>query len=120
MEDAPTFSAKIDGKPYVLNYNKLTGRDLMDFQRVVGMPLTQAASGGTEPLILVAAMKWLEDRRSDTKLRFDDVLDSITYEQVSFEDAEAEEDPPTQEGGSNGASHPSLTSTASSPGTSSS
>jgi hypothetical protein len=113
MSDRPTFSFKVDDKPYVLDYGKLTGRDLMDFQSVVGMPLTVAASGGTEPLIMVAAIKWLFDRRSNDKLAFGDVLDTITYDDVSFEEAEVPPDPPTQEGGSDKASRPSLTSTGS-------
>lgn len=120
MNDVPIFGFKVDDQPYVLDYGKLTGRDLLDFQRAVGMSLSAAAAGGVEPLVWVAGVKWLHDRRGNRKLSFDDVLGSITYDQVSFEDTEVEEDPPTQEGGSSRASRASRTSTGSSRGKSSS
>lgn len=120
MEDTPILHFKVADQPYTLDVGKFTGRELMDFHKAVGMPLGQAMRGGTDSLVWVAAVKWLLDRRFKKDLTFDEVLDNITLEQVSFGEAEeVAPDPPTQEGASSEASPRLLTSTASGPGTSS-
>lgn len=118
MEDVPVLRFKVDERPYHLDAGKLTGRELLDFQNAVGMPLGRAMQGGVDTLVWIAGVKWLLDRRLSKGLKFDEVLDVVTLDQVEFasDEEEVPPDPPTQEGDSLENSPRSLTSTASSLG----
>jgi hypothetical protein len=117
MQEMATISFKVAGKPYAVDYGRLTGIDFRDFELAVGKPLMAAGTGASEGLIFFAGLKWLTDRKSNPKLTFEEVLGAITYSDLELDDvSEAPPDPPTPEGDSQRVSLPSPTSTGSSPG----
>ena len=58
---------------------KLTNRDMIDFQKVTGVPLTKAFGGKAKPGDVVwahiCALGWLVLRKQQPTVTFDEVLD---------------------------------------------
>lgn len=116
----PTLDFSVKGKTYTIDFSDITGREAKAFRQAVGTSTLSAlqgvSTGELDPLECVAGFKWLLDRRDNSKVEYDDVLGSLTYDDISL-DAEAEEleDVPL---GSDSATHspPSPPDSASSPG----
>lgn len=94
----PVLRAKIGGKPYALDLTDVTGREARDFRRAVGVPIITAAalvgSGEIDTLEVMAAMKWLIDRKDNPSLEYEDVLDEISYKDLAQTSEGDEADPP--------------------------
>lgn len=124
-DDRPTLDFTVDGTTYHIDFNDITGREAKLFRQAVGTSLLSAlqgvSSGELDPLECVAGFKWLMDRKVNPKLTLDEVLDSLTYESLSFEEvAEADEEEVPLENASGTDSPPSPPSTESDPGSSTS
>ena len=94
----PVLRASIGGKAYALDLTDITGREAKDFRQAVGVPIITAAalvgSGEIDTLEVMAAMKWLIDRREDDTVTYDDVLDAISYKDLAQSEEGDEADPP--------------------------
>lgn len=90
----PTLDFRVNDKTYRIDLSDITGREAKAFRHAVGTSLLNAlqgvSTGELDPLEFVAGFKWLIDRKNDSKLTYDDILGSLTYDSISL-DVEAEE-----------------------------
>lgn len=106
----------VKGEPFDLDAGSLTNKELMDLERATGMTFGEWQEAlGKMSMLAVTGAVWLVLRKSNPKLKFDDV-------EFNFEDFKVEGDvvDPTAAGprpGRTGTSSPSSTTSASSRGT---
>lgn len=99
MSDEPGLEIEVAGKKYVIRLTEFTGRDVKDFRGEVGFAPRRAF---TEPGLLdidvIAGFVWIARRRLKATLTYDEVLDSITYDNVKVVGDADEEDEDSPEG----------------------
>lgn len=108
MANSPTLAFQIGGDKYEVRLGDLTPRDARDFRSAVGVPLIKAVTSDSTDLDVIAGLVWLVRRRTSHQLRFEQVLDSFTYDDfesspsATATSVEASEDPPPSGGHSEG------------------
>lgn len=88
----------LDGKPYELNLEELTGRDTKEFRTQTGMSFRRTVTMFTKDpddvdIDSIAGLIWLARRQAGEQVDYDTVLGEITYQSL-FEIKEAEVEPP--------------------------
>lgn len=102
MPEAPAMSLTVDGEEYIIRFEDFTALDSREFRREMGMSLAQAFT--TDPdLDMVAGLLWLHRRKTEPKLKYEDVAKKLTYLNIEVEDpdpdADGSADPAGSEGG---------------------
>ena len=77
-------SGPFQATPYEIDMKDLSGVDVLDARKVLGIGLVQAASQGMD-IDVVAVLVWLVRRRASKGLAFNAVADTINYGNVDFD-----------------------------------
>lgn len=77
-------SGPFQATPYEIDMKDLSGVDVLDARKVLGIGLVQAASQGMD-IDVVSVLVWLVKRRANRGLAFNAVADSINYGNVDFD-----------------------------------
>ncbi len=98
-QEQPALEVVVDGRKTLIRPGSFTGREVKDFRGEVGFAPTRAfAEPGLMDIDIIAAFVWIERRRLKPTLTYDDVLDSINYDNISIvgagDDDEVDDDDP--------------------------
>lgn len=78
MADNPALAISVDGKDYVIRFGDFNALEAREFRREMGTGLA-AAFNDTPDLDTVAGVLWLHRRKTNPKLKFEDVAKELTY-----------------------------------------
>lgn len=94
MADSPTLQLTVDGKPYTLRLGDFNALDAREYRRELGAGLLAAFSA--PDLDTICGLLWLHRRKTEPKLKYEDVARTFTYESVDIvsEGEPAEDDDP--------------------------
>jgi len=96
MADSPALEITVNDKQYVIRLQDFSALEAREFRREMGSGLT-AAFADTPDLDTIAGVLWLHRRKSNPKLKFDDVARELTYDNFDVtadDDEDPEEDDP--------------------------
>lgn len=92
-QEKPALEVVIDGRRTVIKLESFNGREVKDFRGEVGFAPTRAfREPGLMDIDVIAAFVWIERRRLKPTLTYDDVLDSINYENMEIVGMDATDD----------------------------
>lgn len=89
MADGPAFEITVDGKQYVIRFEDFNALEAREFRRELGSGLA-AAFNDTPDLDTIAGVLWLHRRKTNPKLKFDEVAKELTY--FNFDVVDDDED----------------------------
>lgn len=78
MADGPALAITVDGKEYVIRFEDFNALEAREFRREMGAGLAAAFSDSPD-LDTIAGVLWLHRRKTNPKLKFDEVAKELTY-----------------------------------------
>jgi len=97
MADGPALEISVNNTNYLIRFEDFNALEAREFRREMGSGMA-AAFTDTPDLDTIAALLWLHRRKTNPKLKFDDVAKELTY--VNFDvggSDEAEETGPEED-----------------------
>lgn len=91
MSDSPALAITVDGNEYVIRFEDFNALEAREFRREMGTGIAAAFTDSPD-LDTIAGVLWLHRRKTNPKLKFEDVAKSLTY--LNFE-----VDDPSSDGG---------------------
>lgn len=86
MADSPTVEITVDGKHYSIQFEDFNALDAKAFRQEVGTGLA-AAFADSPDLDTMAGLLWIYRRKTNPKLKFEDVARGLTYTSIEVLDA---------------------------------
>lgn len=78
MLDSPALEITVDGKQHVIRFEDFSALEAREFRREMGCGLASAFSDSPD-LDTIAALLWLHRRKTNPKLKYEDVAKELTY-----------------------------------------
>ena len=88
MADGPALEISVNKTNYLIRFEDFNALEAREFRREMGSGMA-AAFTDTPDLDTIAALLWLHRRKTNPKLKFDDVAKELTY--VNFDVGESDE-----------------------------
>lgn len=92
-DEKPGLQIEVGGKVTVVHIDSLTGRDVKDFRGEVGFaPRLAFTDPSLMDIDVIAGFLWLQRRKLRPSLTYDEVLDSMTYDNIKVIQSDVDED----------------------------
>jgi hypothetical protein len=90
MADGPALEISVNKTNYLIRFEDFNALEAREFRREMGSGMA-AAFTDTPDLDTIAALLWLHRRKTNPKLKFDDVAKELTY--VNFDVGGSDDEP---------------------------